>query len=378
MFSNSKIKLMQFRDLILGEVFDLPRSYANLDYYEYLKMSLSELNTSVQSLEDFTNKVPQLHADLGYVKTNYKKLVDGLIKCVEYYYEGFPEKAFSTLEETLTSNKIYENILRNRIIDSGSNFYRIRFSNSIKLFKRKEMFHIPFDLRSLVGTQRFSIPGFPSLYLGNNVYVCWEELGRPKINEFQAIKYTLNDSIRILDLTSFSKVALKEMVNKDENQIPKELYDYFMTFPLILACSIKVANRNHAFKPEYIIPQLILQRIRKDSFIDGIKYTTTHINQNNTNTIGQFNNFVLPVKNNNTSGHCTYLLDKFSSTEVVSWQMLQYLYPNGKNTGYTLVEHFDKEIELVKGDKSAYHNTSFGLIENYLSSLSIESMYPAD
>ncbi|MFW1494652.1 hypothetical protein ACEV9S_24505, partial [Vibrio parahaemolyticus] len=50
-----------------------------------------------------------------------------------------------------------------------------------------------------------------------------------------------------------------------------------MTWPLIAACSIRVKNPSDNFKPEYIIPQLLLQWARDYKSIDGIRYTSTHI-----------------------------------------------------------------------------------------------------
>jgi len=50
-----------------------------------------------------------------------------------------------------------------------------------------------------------------------------------------------------------------------------------MIWPLVLACSVKVKNIEDDFKPEYIIPQLLLQWVRERDDIDGISYQTTHI-----------------------------------------------------------------------------------------------------
>lgn len=51
--------------------------------------------------------------------------------------------------------------------------------DALKRKKGMVMFHIPITMRRQVGTERYSIPGYPCLYLGNSIYVCWEEMNRP-------------------------------------------------------------------------------------------------------------------------------------------------------------------------------------------------------
>ena len=82
--------------------------------------------------------------------------------------------------------KNYQELLNIKVFNKNYSFYRIRIHKTNFTLSQQEFFHIPFNLRGKVKTQRFSIPGFPSLYLGTTIYVCWEELNRPNINEFQA------------------------------------------------------------------------------------------------------------------------------------------------------------------------------------------------
>ena len=61
-----------------------------------------------------------------------------------------------------------------------------------KLIDLVEMFHIKYELRGKVQTQRCSFPGLPCLYLGCSSYVCWLELNRPQrlmINEWNYSNY---------------------------------------------------------------------------------------------------------------------------------------------------------------------------------------------
>src|SRR5690606_27062195 len=181
-------------------------------------------------------------------------------------------------------------------------------------YQKKEMFHIPFELRNKVSTQRFSIPGFPSLYLGRTIYICWEELNRPSIDKIQAIRYKNIKPLKLLDLTP----PIKDCEDIDE------LYRFFMTFPLIMCCSVKVKDTSDTFKPEYIIPQLLLQWIRNNDSLDGIQYKSTHITSKVFNDSTELINIVLPVKTNDESGICKKLVAYFESTEVISWNLHQF------------------------------------------------------
>ncbi|WP_052675768.1 hypothetical protein [Paenibacillus sp. IHBB 10380] len=64
---------------------------------------------------------------------------------------------------------------------------------------RQEMFHIPFELKGRAATQRYSIPGLPSLYLGSSCYICWEELHRPDLNTVNRVRVKRSGDDTYLD-----------------------------------------------------------------------------------------------------------------------------------------------------------------------------------
>ncbi|MCP4180319.1 MAG: hypothetical protein GY756_21355 [bacterium] len=173
-----------------------------------------------------------------------------MIDTIKEYYNGLPFKAYQKLNDTLRNRikNLYE-IIKQKEYQSNENFYRIRNKDDNFTFSSLDMFHIPFEFRGKVNTQRFSIPGFPSLYLGRTLYVCWEELNRPHIDSFQSVRLKSTKGISFLDLTP--------PIITDKNIYSSEVYKYFMTWPLIACCSIKVKGYSDTFKPEYIIPQLL-------------------------------------------------------------------------------------------------------------------------
>lgn len=62
------------------------------------------------------------------------------------------------------------------------NYYRIRVINETNTFplERKEMFHIPSHKNYLVGTERYSMPGHPCLYLASQSVLAYYECGKPE------------------------------------------------------------------------------------------------------------------------------------------------------------------------------------------------------
>ena len=60
-------------------------------------------------------------------------------------------------------------------------YFRIRkVDEKQKQFERNEVFHIPLNKNHLIGTERYSMPGYPCLYLATQIELCWYECGQPK------------------------------------------------------------------------------------------------------------------------------------------------------------------------------------------------------
>lgn len=358
---------MTVKELLDDEIFNLPlQQPKNKSFDKFIE----------EFLMKFLDKVNQL--DSGYeqfndyfIKETQNKIVKGLIKSIKEYYNGNPYKAYKELDKTLRNDlKDLYVIIKQKNYSSKENFYRIRIKEENYTLSKKELFHIPFELRGKVSTQRYSIPGFPSLYLGRTLYVCWEELNRPKIDTIQVCRLESNKSIKFLDLTP--------PVISNEN-ITQELYRYFMTFPLVACCSVKVKDYSDTFKPEYIIPQLLLQWVRNNDRIDGIRYKSTHIDPELYKQEGELFNLVLPVKEYKNMGHCNQLKSMFQMTEVTSWQMYQIALG-----GQLILRSFEEserlnerlpKLELIKGRKYPYSSSILGKLEMFINEMNTEKIY---
>ena len=160
----------------------------------------------------------------------------------------------------------------------------------------------------------------------------------------------------------------------------KQYYKYLSTWPLMAACSIRVKNSDNVFKPEYIIPQLLLQWVRSNKEIDGIRYWSTHVEKRPINFNAELYNLVLPVKESKENGVCSTLGNMFKITEPVSWPNHQFalggviFIDNDKEN--KVINEKIPEIELIKGMKYPYSYSIFGKLEKYLSYLKLKEINP--
>lgn len=200
----------------------------------------------------------------GYIKDNNIETINLIKEAVQLYYEGRHSKAFECIKDHLYH-------LWDHINFPFKDYYRMRMFDEGEKHDRKGMFHIPFNKRTIVKTQRYSAPGYPCLYLGTSAYICWEEMLRPNLDRCYVSRFHIDKPITLFDLTLPPQKIVK---NTDLNS-----YD-LSRFPLIIASMVKVANPKDPFKPEYIIPQLLMEWIIdqrsewSNNRIMGIAYTS--------------------------------------------------------------------------------------------------------
>ncbi len=358
---------MTYPELLTQPSLHLPVSQKKDSFKHSIKSVLDTYLHAVRTLPNHDSlHVEDLgHIDGEFVKNVQEKFIKGLLATIDIYHEGKPAKAYERLQSTMNNElKDFTQILKLREYPAGESFFRMRIYKGNTPLSSKQMFHIPFELRGLVATQRFSIPGFPCLYLGRTLYGCWEEMKRPEISEFQAARLKSLAPIRFLDLTTPSSF---------DNPLSQDIYHYFMTWPLIACCSVKVKDYNHPFRSEYIIPQLLLQWIRDEQRVDGIKFDSTHINTHETGSKGDFSNLVLPVKKNEEKGLCPTLCDMFEISNSLSWQLhehaiggQQFLY---RKEDFVQLNSRIEKLELINGKPYPYSYSVLGRLEYYLDNM---------
>ena len=195
------------------------------------------------------------------------------------YLAGDIKMSIELLEQNFINGKALKYYLKYDYLKSDEYYYRLRAfdktDNKCKLpqYVPLDLFHMPFEFRGKVSTNRYSIPGYPCLYLGRSVYVCWEEMRRKDINAYAVVAMKCSKDIRLLDLRLTRSF-----------HTPADCMAYLTMLPLIIACGMQVNNDADQFKPEYILPQLLLHtvllnkqrmKLSKDSENNvGVQYKT--------------------------------------------------------------------------------------------------------
>lgn len=184
----------------------------------------------------------------------------------------------------------------------GYNFYRVRFAPNRAIEKdANEMFHIPSQKRQLASNERFSLCGFPSLYLSTMQQLAWQECGYPPEYYCSEYQYLPSDDTQD-DWKIIALCPPKEI----RNRFLATYYNDFdlwlsiverclMTYPLILSCSFTNASGKAPFKQEYIIPQMLMQWVHrnKDKY-NGISYFSC-IDMRSEQSVWNAYNLVLPA-----------------------------------------------------------------------------------
>src|SRR5690606_6518189 len=329
----------------------------SVSFFRFFNEKLAEfrcLINKIQISKQHFDDIKIIHENIEAVK-----------KCIEFYHDGRPSLAYSEIDKIL-STKSYQSLSLKKE-KKRIPFYRIRVKDSRRNFKQLELFHIPFQKRNEITTKRYSIPGFPCLYISNSIYLAWEELDRPKEDEMHAMLLRNEQEISYIDLT-FDVYNDYEKFNKIEI---KEQLEVLALWPLIAACAVKVCNKDDVFKPEYIVPQLVLQWVRQEQKVDAIKYSTTRVDL--TKNKGIFHNMVLPVKEIKDKDYCNELVNIFACSPVVSFELLKFSSKLPK--GGTNLNSIDSEItkkfnvqqlEIIEGIPEDYYLTKFGQLEYFL------------
>lgn len=306
-----------------------------------------------------------------------KEFCDDIITALQSYDSGLPHAAFATLDAAINSRlPDFEHLVTRADYAKALEFmYRIRVGDGFH-FSKEELFHIPFQKRHLVTPQRYSIPGVPCLYLGASLYVCWEELGRPDVDRIHMVRFRPKSgaTIKVLNF-GYRPALVAAMLDRNRDKMiiesnPSNLAIAHAAFwPLIAACSVRVKFRSAPFKPEYIIPQLVLQWIQSNSSYDGVRYFSTHVGEYLNDPFAS-SNFAFPVKKIEESGYCPVLRDKFEFTEPLAWQLADLFQINASTS-----QHTNFDIQLVKGLQSSYEGSKFASMQEKLASLDCESLH---
>jgi hypothetical protein len=240
--------------------------------------------------------------------------------------------------------------LKRSSIKQGTEFYRMRVGmGPYDEYKTKEdVFHIPFEKSYLVGNERYSSSGCPSLYLGSSSYVCWEELRRPNLDYANIALFFTTKPISVIDLN----------IAKSAKHNPTTFSDC-----LSVACSFPVFHPEGKNRPEYIIPLMLMTSLieyyseHPELGILGLKYKSTHVKDSqlwigtrSRKNDGRFDNFVFPPLDRTSEGISKQLDEAFELRSCISFKQFQHMY----------------RLYEADGKADKYSQSDFGRIEYLL------------
>lgn len=288
----------EFKRIFSNEKFHLPIRWNNNDFTKTLKNIFDEYCETIGN-----SLYPQeSNLNINTYDCKIKQVCDLLIEVVKQYLNGFPAKAFyifcdlMRLLERQPLKTYYKSITEQFNASNYCdplNLYRITCVNENIPYDRSRVFHTPYHLRSKVSTSRYSIAGFPSLYLGTSLELCNEEVHYNPHEQFAlAARFQLernieynNVEIKVIELAikpqDFFDERNKPDINRERNfriiskdilMQPSVRSAYLLWYPLIAACSFIRVNKKDLFAAEYIIPQLLMQWVRSEIGIPKRKY----------------------------------------------------------------------------------------------------------
>lgn len=255
----------------------------------------------------------------------FKLIHLNLNSAIEKYYDGKPASAYQKIKKLLIHSKY-----STHLSDAYQGFLLIkdfRAYNELHWYRLRELtaeeginpepsllFHPPFEKRGKIKNFRFSISGFPCLYLGDSLNVCWKEINKKGNNNFASrLTFTGNQSfLRPLNITTPEPFTEAIYTN---DQLNYEAFCFLITFPVIQLCLYKVkdVNVDNYFKPEYIISQLLMQFVSEEGFFNSVIYSSTKEADEKAN-----HNLVLPIRIIAKSGFCTELKKNIKITPPIS------------------------------------------------------------
>ena len=297
--------------------------------------------------------IDQIDGTLGDILQDHnrrywmRELSSSVVAAVDLAIRKRRERATSLLEDILDEHlgilKIMS--LRHSATITGSrSWYRLTTWEGA--ITRRDVFHLPFERPS--PAYRYSKPGHPGIYLGNNVFVCWLECNSQPLSHCKVARFEIDaNDLWFLDLPANHATylhpletahAIRRIKHFDPiacqnspyfRDVEQELAQYLSLWPLLMACSVqKPADATAADPAEYIVSQFVADWAIKQKGWLGIRYFTTKFDDS-TNSNDASINVVLPARSTDrTEGFCEFLTARVRCTPPQSFDQAMQVSDN--------------------------------------------------
>lgn len=343
--------MVNIKDRLYSLFFNSENDYNKSDSLNKLKKST--LHFVTEFYKDPVYGIPALRKiPMGECLQVYK-LTSGIIKAIN---NGDIHTGLTLLKELIFDHGHLR--LDTSILKKGKVTYRMRQRKDYDLYTKEDMFHIPFDQLKSVPSYRYSISGFPCLYLGASLYSCWEETRRPEIDKVNFSAFTNTRDMNFVDVLC-----------------PKNLdtIDNLVRFIIFALCTSFVSpdSDDNKFKYQYAIPELLLSLLVSErnnanglvKGIDGIKYLSTRYFRD-AEMFGVepiFYNYVIPIRQYKDEGHCAELINTFRVTDAKA-NFDRILRRHGYNAPRARINNYSSSLFAVM-EKNLFPKKDFGKLK---------------
>lgn len=257
-----------------------------------------DVNGNIKYIESLFNEIISIY--LAFAKANHiqahKYLVEYLKKCTGYSVSNSHDfcKPLFRIRHKPNDNSLYDP------------------------FDENEYFHIPFSKRHLVGNQRYSISGLPMCYLASNLQTALNEIEKdiddvnialfmPRYSDFYHmgvfdVTNALFENLRV-SINMINSGSILYYNDRFDNCLKKRIKCLLAEYVLYQVLQFPVNPDNKGtFIAEYVLPQLLMEEVQKNSKWVGVKYQSTKSIRDNTGITDFINNenycFVVPYEAN--------------------------------------------------------------------------------
>lgn len=294
-------------------------------------------DTLIELFHNYTYELQHIVSKDKYTEIN--DICNLLLRVIDKYHNGLPSGAFEVFSQIMKlvidkPVRIYQKSYKSNSLscDAKLNLYRIRNVYDYRQYERNEIFHTPFNMRTKINTSRYSIAGYPCLYLSTDLKLCCEETKKQSINQitiaskFNIVGNYLDNNNTDIDVIELGIKPKHFVSNKNNQNIStgidlsdiELMSNYLYWYPIIAASSVIRVNKEDPFSSEYIIPQLLMQWIRLKACKErlyGIRYFSCASDR--ASEAGY--NYVFPAycSSNIKSNYCRMLSKAFKLTKPV-------------------------------------------------------------
>lgn len=262
---------------------------------ELNQISESDLTATLKEFEGFQGNISKVRF-LNLIKKITREYLTILGEC----YRANQVKALLSLENLLGNNN---RLLKPYLVEQLINYCTYNFSNNPILFRIRDenkgekvdnCWHTPFFIRQNSYTGRFSMPGFPCLYLADSPSTCNAEIKGPtKGKDRWLAQFSLKKGKNLICLDL--RIPTTEEIERADSTQKIQL---LLTYPLRLLCSTTAQNRTDGFGEEYLFSQALMNVISFPLNDESGICSVNGVVYNSTKRLGGIN-YALPAKSNN-------------------------------------------------------------------------------